>query len=214
MSVLTSKNTESIVAAALELFKTQGYINVSVSDICRAAAVPRSSFYSIFSGKEDIIAHMLRNLKDDHQSVFSAFLDAKNDLDRIWALYDRYLTLAMEFGPDLTGTLMSLELQRSVGIFESFAAFNEWFVKLIGNCQQAGLIRNKNKPEDIVVLGVRIAVGAVCDWCHSGGSFDLREVALSEHEILYDVPPEYRHKKSETQLRQVDKEVISRRIKP
>ena len=94
---------------------------------------------------------------------------------------------------------MSLELQKSIGIFESFAAFNEWFVKLIGNCQQAGIIRNKNKPEDIVVLGVRIAVGAAFDWCHSGGSFDLREVALREHEILYDVPPEYRHKKSEVQ---------------
>lgn len=194
MSLFTSKNTEAIVNAALELFKSKGYVNVSVSDICRAASVPRSSFYSIFAGKEDIITYLLRNLKDDYQSVFSEFLNAKNDLDRIWLLYDRYLTLAMEFGPDLTGTLFSLELQKPVGVFEFFDAFNEWFVKLIRNCQEAGLIRNKNRPEDIVVLGVRIAVGAAYEWCLTGGGFDLREVALAEHEILYDVPPEYRHK--------------------
>lgn len=194
MSIFTSKNTEAIVNAALELFKSKGYVNVSVSDICRAASVPRSSFYSIFAGKEDIITYLLRNLKDDYQSVFSEFLNAKNDLDRIWLLYDRYLTLAMEFGPDLTGTLFSLELQKPVGVFEFFDAFNEWFVKLIRNCQEAGLIRNKNRPEDIVVLGVRIAVGAAYEWCLTGGGFDLREVALAEHEILYDVPPEYRHK--------------------
>ena len=194
MSLFTSKNTEAIVNAALELFKRNGYVNVSVSDICRAASVPRSSFYSIFAGKEEIITYLLRNLKDDYQSVFSEFLNAKNDLDRIWLLYDRYLTLAMEFGPDLTGTLFSLELQKPVGVFEFFDAFNEWFVKLIRNCQEAGLIRNKNRPEDIVVLGVRIAVGAAYEWCLTGGGFDLREVALAEHEILYDVPPEYRHK--------------------
>lgn len=194
MSIFTSKNTEAIVNSALELFKRNGYVNVSVSDICRAASVPRSSFYSIFAGKEEIITYLLRNLKDDYQSVFSEFLNAKNDLDRIWLLYDRYLTLAMEFGPDLTGTLFSLELQKPVGVFEFFDAFNEWFVKLIRNCQEAGLIRNKNRPEDIVVLGVRIAVGAAYEWCLTGGGFDLREVALAEHEILYDVPPEYRHK--------------------
>lgn len=194
MSLFTSKNTEAIVNTALELFKSKGYVNVSVSDICRAASVPRSSFYSIFAGKEDIITYLLRNLKDDYQSVFSEFLNAKNDLDRIWLLYDRYLTLAMEFGPNLTGTLFSLELQKPVGVFEFFDAFNEWFVKLIRNCQEAGLIRNKNRPEDIVVLGVRIAVGAAYEWCLTGGGFDLREVALAEHEILYDVPPEYRHK--------------------
>lgn len=194
MSLFTSKNTDAIVNTALELFKSKGYVNVSVSDICRAASVPRSSFYSIFAGKEYIITYLLRNLKDDYQSVFSEFLNAKNDLDRIWLLYDRYLTLAMEFGPDLTGTLFSLELQKPVGVFEFFDAFNEWFVKLIRNCQEAGLIRNKNRPEDIVVLGVRIAVGAAYEWCLTGGGFDLREVALAEHEILYDVPPEYRHK--------------------
>ena len=197
MSIFTSKNTEAIVNSALELFKRNGYVNVSVSDICRAASVPRSSFYSIFAGKEEIITYLLRNLKDDYQSVFSEFLNAKNDLDRIWLLYDRYLTLAMEFGPDLTGTLFSLELQKPVGVFEFFDAFNDWFVKLIRNCQEAGLIRNKNRPEDIVVLGVRIAVGAAYEWCLTGGGFDLREVALAEHEILYDVPPEYRRRKSE-----------------
>ena len=78
MSIFTSKNTEAIVNSALELFKRNGYVNVSVSDICRAASVPRSSFYSIFAGKEEIITYLLRNLKDDYQSVFSEFLNAKN----------------------------------------------------------------------------------------------------------------------------------------
>ena len=112
MSVYASKNTDAIVSAALSLFRERGYVNVSVSDICRAANVPRSSFYSIFSGKDEIITYLMRNLKEDYQAVFSEFLNAKNDLDRIWMLYDRYLSLAVDFGPELTATLFSLELQK------------------------------------------------------------------------------------------------------
>ena len=169
MSVYASKNTDIIVSTALTLFRERGYVNVTVSDICRAANVPRSSFYSVFAGKDEIITYLMRNLKEDYQSVFSEFLNAKNDLDRIWLLYERYLRLAVEFGPELTGTLLSMELRKPVGVYEFFGAFNEWFIKLIGNCQAAGLIRNRNKPEDIVVLGIRIAVGAAFEWCRSGG---------------------------------------------
>ena len=194
MSILSSKNTYAIVSAALELFKAQGYAAVSVSDICRAAKVPRSSFYSIFSGKDEIITHVMRSLKGDQQSMLTELLSAGSDLDRIWALYDRYLSLAMDFGPELTGTLLSLELQKPVGLFEVYNSFNEWFAVLISNCQRQGLIRNRNKPEDIVALGIRIAIGAAYEWCLTGGSFDLREVAISEHETLYDVPSEFRRK--------------------
>lgn len=195
MPAAGSKNTESIVEAALALFKSRGYVNVTVSDICRAAGVPRSSFYSIFAGKDEIITYLVRSLKDDYKSALAEFMGAENDLDRIWMLYERYLGLATEFGPDLTATLLSLELQKPMGLFELFDSFNEWFAVLIRNCQKSGLIRNRSRPEDIVTLGVRIAVGAAFEWCHSGGAFDLRETALCEHELLYDVPPEYRRKK-------------------
>lgn len=191
MSVNSSKNTDAIVSAAIELFKRDGYVNVSVSDICRCADVPRSSFYSIFAGKDEIITYLLRNIKDDFRNAVSLFMDASNDLDRIWMLYDRYLSLAIEFGPELTATLFSLELQQPVGVFDFIDSFNEWFIKLIRNCQASGLIRNTNRPEDIVALGTRIAVAVIFEWCRTGGSFDLHEVSYREHEIFYDVPHEY-----------------------
>lgn len=194
MKVVNSKNRETISAAALELFKEKGFDGVGVSEICRRANVPRSSFYSVFGGKEDIIIYMLRNLKEDYTAMFSELLGAENDLCRIWMLYDRYLSLATEFGPDLTGALLALELKSPIGILDLFYAFNKWFVKLIRSCQRQGMIRNPNRPEDIVTLGVRIALGAAYEWSRTNGSFDLRETALREHEILYDVPDEYRRK--------------------
>ena len=191
MSVSSSKNTEAIVGAAIELFRRDGYANVSVSDICREAAVPRSSFYSIFAGKDEIIPFLLRSVTDDFRGTLSLFMEAENDLERIWLLYDRYLSLAIELGPGLTAALFSLELQQPIGVFDFADSFNDWFIRLIRNCQASGIIRNRNRPEAIVTLGTRIAFAVIFEWCRTGGSFDLREVSYREHEIFYDVPREY-----------------------
>ena len=191
MSVSSSKNTEAIVGAAIELFRHDGYANVSVSDICREAAVPRSSFYSIFAGKDEIITYLLRSVTDDFRGTLSLFMEAENDLERIWLLYDRYLSLAIELGPGLTAALFSLELQQPIGMFDFADSFNDWFIRLIRNCQASGIIRNRNRPEAIVTLGTRIAFAVIFEWCRTGGSFDLREVSYREHEIFYDVPREY-----------------------
>lgn len=192
MAVSSSKNTDKIIKAALELFKEKGYAEVSVSDISRAAGIPRSSFYSLFASKDDVIIYMLEGLKGDYQTMLSQIVSAKNDLERIWMIYDKYLQLTMELGVDLVSTLMELELRDKIGLFDFTEELFPWLVTLVKNCQEAGMIRNQNTPENVVTLGMRIAIGAAYDWCSSRGEFDLRAAALSEHEILYDVPPEYR----------------------
>ncbi|MBQ3359095.1 MAG: TetR family transcriptional regulator [Microbacterium sp.] len=44
-----------VVAAALELFDTQGFDQTSVEQIAKAAGVSRSTFFRQFGGKEDVV---------------------------------------------------------------------------------------------------------------------------------------------------------------
>lgn len=46
---------DAVVAAALELFQTQGFDQTSVEQIAKAAGVSRSTFFRQFGGKEDVI---------------------------------------------------------------------------------------------------------------------------------------------------------------
>lgn len=48
-----SRNT--VVAAALELFATQGFESTSVEQIAQAAGVSRSTFFRQFGGKDDVV---------------------------------------------------------------------------------------------------------------------------------------------------------------
>jgi len=51
----TTEPRSAVVAAALELFRTQGFDQTSVEQIAKAAGVSRSTFFRQFGGKEDVV---------------------------------------------------------------------------------------------------------------------------------------------------------------
>ena len=73
-----------VVAAALELFATQGFEATSVEQIAKAAGVSRSTFFRQFGGKEDVVfidheemLHELRGFLDEpHDDPWAAVCEA------------------------------------------------------------------------------------------------------------------------------------------
>ncbi|AIQ12214.1 TetR/AcrR family transcriptional regulator [Paenibacillus durus] len=53
---------DSILNAALELFKQYGYHKVSIAEIAKAASVAESSIYNFFSNKENLKLELMRKL--------------------------------------------------------------------------------------------------------------------------------------------------------
>ena len=108
--VVNSKNTGKIVSAAIKLFQSRGYASVMVKDICAEAGVSHSSFYALFTGKDDVLLHVLRGYQDSAEDTMRRLLLADNDLEKLWSLVLKYLSIAENFGPELTGAMLSLEL--------------------------------------------------------------------------------------------------------
>ena len=191
-----SKNTAKIVSAAMSLFQSRGYSSVMVKDICREAGVSHSSFYAVFTGKDDVLLHVLRGYKDDAEDTMRRLLLAENDLEKIWILYVKYLALAEEFGPELTGALFALELAGKCSITEAVNEYMdrylEWFLRFVNNCQASDIIRNRSSAQELIPLGVELTFFIVYEWCVSQGSFPLRERAFAAMENLFDIAPEYR----------------------
>ena len=64
-------NRTAVVAAAIDLFATQGFEATSVDEIARAAGMSRSTFFRQFGGKDDVVCADHEALLDDGRS----FLD-------------------------------------------------------------------------------------------------------------------------------------------
>ena len=89
-------------------------------------------------------------------------------------------------------TLLKLEVDERLGIFDFADAYNELYYKLLSNCQKNGIIRNLGKPEILVKYAIQIAKATLLDWCRSNAAFDFHEAVRTGMEEYYDVAPKYR----------------------
>ena len=192
-----SKNSKLIIDAAVKLFRERGYENVSVNDICKEAGIARSTFYLTFAGKKEIIDKILSDVRLDRDDFFGDFIAAENDFERMWILCCRYLSVAMSFGPELTGTLLRLELMGELDVMDTVHTIDEWFIKMTRNAQKAGVILSKDAPEMLAPLGVDIAYYTTYEWCKRRGSFNLKQTVRRRAEATYGLAPQWRMSEEE-----------------
>ena len=192
MADAKTKHTKVIIDAALRLFREKGYENVSVNDICSRAGIARSTFYLNFSGKRGIIDRVIADARLDREEFFGDFVVAENDFERMWILCNRYLTVAMEFGPEMTATLFSLELMGELNILDLTHQVDEWMIQLCRNAQRAGVILSPEPAEIIAPMGVSMAYYTTYEWAFRRGSFNLRQMTRRRAEALFNLAPTYR----------------------
>lgn len=72
---------ESILNAALELFKQHGYNKVSIAEIAAKASVSQVSIYNFFQNKENLKRELLKKLLDDHFQNTLEILESEKPVD-------------------------------------------------------------------------------------------------------------------------------------
>ncbi len=93
MSDPTAPSRNTVVAAALDLFGTQGFESTSVEQIAQAAGVSRSTFFRQFGGKDDVVftdhddllAQLREYLGGPHENPWAAVCEASVQVFRHFA---------------------------------------------------------------------------------------------------------------------------------
>ena len=187
-----SNHVKVICAAALKLFQKNGYDDVSVNDICKEAGIARSTFYLTFSNKKEIVSKLLDDARLNREDFFGEFVEADNDFERMWILCNRYLDVVIDFGPELTATVLELELMGELNIIDLVHRVDEWMIKLCRNAQKAGIILSPEPAEVIAPLSVSTAYYTTYEWAQKRGSFDLRQMTRVRAEAVLNLAPQYR----------------------
>ncbi len=188
MSLSTKKH---IMDAAIKLFRTKGCETVSVNQICSCAGINRSSFYNIFRDKDDLIEQILSITDREIQGKMPAFINAKNDFERMWILCDYGLSIALALGPEVMGAMFCLELKREAGYFRTDTV-NQHCIHLYRNCLELGIARHYAAPEELVPLATDLAYQITYNWCRKKGAFPLRDTVRKAIETIYGILPEFR----------------------
>ena len=192
MQDLSHKVKENIAKCAIELFKSEGYDSVSVNEICEKANVSRSVFYTMFKGKRGILDYVVSKPQKNDDEGFRRFADAENDFERIWQLFERFIFIALDFGPKLTSRLFIMQFESPQGIRDAVHALDDLFATLAKNCAKNGIIETEEPPELLSRISTDLIIHELYVWCSQNGNFSLRERARHYAEIAYHVKPQYR----------------------
>ena len=192
MQDLSHKVKENIAKCAIELFKSEGYDSVSVNEICEKANVSRSVFYTMFKGKRGILDYVVSKPQKNDDEGFRRFADAENDFERIWQLFERFISIALDFGPKLTSRLFIMQFESPQGIRDAVHALDDLFATLAKNCAKNGIIETEEPPELLSRIATDLIIHELYVWCSQNGNFSLRERARQYAEIAYHIKPQYR----------------------
>ncbi len=189
---MSHKVKENIAKCAIELFKSEVCDSVSVNEICEKANVSRSVFYTMFKGKRGILDYVVSKPQQNDDEGFRRFADAENDFERIWQLFERFIFIALDFGPKLTSRLFIMQFESPQGIRDAVHALDDLFATLAKNCAKNGIIETEEPPELLSRIATDLIIHELYVWCSQNGNFSLRERARQYAEIAYHVKPQYR----------------------
>lgn len=189
---MSHKVKENIAKCAIELFKSEVCDSVSVNEICEKANVSRSVFYTMFKGKRGILDYVVSKPQKNDDEGFRRFADAENDFERIWQLFERFIFIALDFGPKLTSRLFIMQFESPQRIRDAVHALDELFATLAKNCAKNGIIETEEPPELLSRIATDLIIHELYVWCSQNGNFSLRERARQYAEIAYHVKPQYR----------------------
>ncbi|MBY0286874.1 MAG: TetR/AcrR family transcriptional regulator [Mycobacteriaceae bacterium] len=89
----------SLVQAAMALWRTNGYAQTTVADICRAAGVSRALFYFYFPAKEDVLFEVGLLSTRAAQKKIRSMLDTDYEIENVIAEALRSLERSMGRNP-------------------------------------------------------------------------------------------------------------------
>lgn len=134
---------DRLVAAATELFWSQGYEATSIAEICERARANPGSLYHFFSTKEELLEAVLDHLEQriDRDLLEPAWEGIDDPLERVFALLDAYrralVSTDLTYGCPIGG--LALELREpSEAVRRKIAAnFTAWRGAVLACLQEA-----------------------------------------------------------------------------
>ncbi|WP_280238205.1 TetR/AcrR family transcriptional regulator [Nocardia abscessus] len=93
---------QAIVQAAMALWRTKGFADTTVTDICKAAGVSKALFYVYFSRREEVLLEVeVFTMRDAHRAAEALVSGPYELLDVITVVIDTLEQRARRFPPEL-----------------------------------------------------------------------------------------------------------------
>lgn len=146
-AVLVQRRREQIVAAAVELFSTQGFYRTTIQQVARKAGVSTGLIYQYAETKEDVLLLSLVSVMERYRRELDSSDDGAEPLGRLHAALDTYCRVVDRHRDAAIlayRSTMSLPRKYREYIKQAEVATNELIATRLRACIETGLFREVN----------------------------------------------------------------------
>lgn len=172
LKALQTKNR--IYESALKLIQRDGFDNVAIGDICKAAEVSVGLFYYYFPSKNDIIFELYKRADDYFKKEIKEGLKTDDYPGKVREYMKGYIAFVEKDGIDL---VRNLYIPTNTLFIEKGRGMQVVLETVIREGQEAGQIDRKMSAQETVTFIFTVLRGIVFDWCLYNGEYDLPERA-------------------------------------
>jgi len=163
-----------ILDCAIDLFRKEGYGNVTINQICAAANVSKTTFYYYYKSKDSLIADFYSKTNYNVKEQLLSILSADNELDQLWNICEMYIRPISEAGAEIVRELYINNMKKDVlAIAPRDIYMKDAMITLMKRAKTSGKIHNPASAEELYETLVYLIDGVAFIWATKNGSFDI-----------------------------------------
>lgn len=177
-----------ILRCAYEMINAIDYDSVKITDICSAAHVSATTFYSYFPTKDLLISEYYKQNVVFNQEDFSLILSQSNEWLQLITAHNMYSAKMSIIGKKYCSQLLKLPKSTKV-INEDNRCILE---PLIRQAKEKGYVRNSSSSDALYSVSCQLMRGVYYTWSFSETEYKLETEVRRVLEVFYDIPAELR----------------------
>ena len=184
---------EKITATAIDLFKTKGYDNTSVTDICKACNITKGTFYYHFPNKDELTYEFYENMFTEFSDVLASLITIPDAKDQLWKMNEYSIDRTISLTPGVLYALLLSDFQKGMNFFSPYTSatrqtqssrFLNLQIGIVKKGQQEGTIK-QGDPETMVRTFIAALIGIAMAWSSNGGPFDEKAELRKAFDIIF-----------------------------
>lgn len=190
----STHNTKSrIRTTAIDLFKQNGFDNVTIEEICASVGITKPAFYYHYKSKHNIFDSYYAKVIDQTNNKMAVMFSMAAYWQRLWMILQLFLDHTESAGFDTIAQILKYALDGNNEIFrEYFDSTAKAQIALIRKAKARREIRSELSADKLYEISRTIIWGTLVLWCTERGSFSLKLTIRRSLEVLYDLVPNLR----------------------
>ncbi|MFL0197995.1 TetR/AcrR family transcriptional regulator [Clostridium sp. WILCCON 0269] len=183
----------TILDKAIELFKKNGFNNVTINEICESCNITKRTFYYHYDSKKTLLLDYF-SLVDEN--IENALKDIDNEttwLDKCWKVKRIYINGIANLNADILKNLIKIDMEQQNHMFSvrlndfdpNMKRLRQMVIEYTRKAQETGEIDADTPAEDLSYCFASAFLGLAVNWSSTGGNYDLVEASKKYFDLIY-----------------------------